>query len=1051
MDRYDTDGIDMEAEFDRFRRAGDVDALARVFEATAPGLLSVARHLARGAGGAEDLVQATFVTAIERAATFDARRNLLAWLSGILALHARKHLRQSSRVPDPARVDAPQAQDPYRAALAAEIQSAVASAVAALPERYAGVLRLHLAEQLAPRDIARRLGLDAGTARVQLHRGLKLLRDALPAGLGALGVAALPAHGLAQVREVVMRRGAEAVSAGPIAAAPAAVAWPLVLLAGGVLALAGGVAWMAGLREEAGVELAVRADAPGLAAPTPPALIDPAAGAAPEGASAGSRAPAATHARAAGRAGGARVIGRLVRPDGRPAADAEVVLAGRPADAVRVREFPPPADWRSPPAVRTDADGRFAIEVDPPRAFQFDMSATLAGHARLAWGWTGIEERSTLDVGQRAFEPACTVHVRVLGPNGLPLAHPFQVRASPVGDPLAPPPMDGSEPIHVLATRDTKGEMYILEGVPSGLVDVKVRSQLAGAIPSQRIRVEPGGTAQVRFVYDGPDPGRAIVVELSTRPFHSFPVDLDRVRLVRDGGGTRAPGARNRALGTVRYDGLDPGTYKLEVDDTRFEPLVLSGLEPGTTVRERLRGSAALRVVLRNGAERVELAPQVLTLIYPDSNSRPNEFDLLQEDVSKDAEGFFTGIVPDGRCELRVRAPGLGETRVPVGALRPGERRTVSVDPMGVHVLRGVVLDAVDGPPSSGATVLLTRGSVAGHGLGTGSTVGTKNGQVPAADHKVATGPDGAFRFEGLGPGAWTLRVAWSEWLFVDRGLDVESRDLADLRIAAPASGELDVEILLPDGAVHDGISLMLEPSARERAWLSGSPFQPMVPGAVRTFGPLPPGPCRATVGVRTGVQVTGVRHEELEVVAGERRRAVIDLREAMPARLRLIVRAGDAPAYGGWVEALRSSASERNGNGIVLEPDGTALLGGVAPGSVRLQVRGPDRSWSWLDPREIVVRPGQEQSVVIDVPWVERTLDVRDAAGSPLADAEIRYLAGKEPDAVETAARTDATGRVKLGLPEGSVRLRLPGAREVAIAWGGTLPDPFVVQLPRE
>src|SRR5687768_7797638 len=80
---------DLESLFDRFRHHGDVAALTRVFDAAAPELIAVARWMTRHASGAEDLVQQTFLTAIERRESFDSRRNLLPWMLGILASHAR--------------------------------------------------------------------------------------------------------------------------------------------------------------------------------------------------------------------------------------------------------------------------------------------------------------------------------------------------------------------------------------------------------------------------------------------------------------------------------------------------------------------------------------------------------------------------------------------------------------------------------------------------------------------------------------------------------------------------------------------------------------------------------------------------------------------------------------------------------------------------------------------------------------------------------------------------------------------------------------------------
>ena len=51
--------LDLDRDFERFREQSDLRALSRVFDAAAPQLLAVARHLAPSRGEAEDLLQAT--------------------------------------------------------------------------------------------------------------------------------------------------------------------------------------------------------------------------------------------------------------------------------------------------------------------------------------------------------------------------------------------------------------------------------------------------------------------------------------------------------------------------------------------------------------------------------------------------------------------------------------------------------------------------------------------------------------------------------------------------------------------------------------------------------------------------------------------------------------------------------------------------------------------------------------------------------------------------------------------------------------------------------
>src|SRR5688500_5854388 len=100
--------------FQDFQRTGNPAALAEVFDRTAPELLRIALHLAGDVARAEDLVQATFVTAIESAATFDPERQLLPWLAGILTNRARELRRKESRALDAERLPRPNTEDPVR-------------------------------------------------------------------------------------------------------------------------------------------------------------------------------------------------------------------------------------------------------------------------------------------------------------------------------------------------------------------------------------------------------------------------------------------------------------------------------------------------------------------------------------------------------------------------------------------------------------------------------------------------------------------------------------------------------------------------------------------------------------------------------------------------------------------------------------------------------------------------------------------------------------------------------------------------------------------------
>jgi RNA polymerase sigma-70 factor (ECF subfamily) len=196
----------LENLFDRFREHGDVAALASVFDETAPELLRVARHLARDHGAAEDLVQGTFVAAMEKRASFDSRRELLPWLVGILLKQASLARRALARVIEPERLDPPTSEDPLEVAAARELSDALAAALAKLDPIDRAVLIPLLLDGRRAVEIARELGRRPDTIHMRIHRSLGRLRRLLPASfaLGAL-VRSGHARGLSAVRTEVLR------------------------------------------------------------------------------------------------------------------------------------------------------------------------------------------------------------------------------------------------------------------------------------------------------------------------------------------------------------------------------------------------------------------------------------------------------------------------------------------------------------------------------------------------------------------------------------------------------------------------------------------------------------------------------------------------------------------------------------------------------------------------------------------------------------------------------------------------------------------------------
>ena len=161
-------------EFARYQAKGEPKALARVFDLLAPELLLVAAHFARDESESEDLVQTTFLEAIESVGRFDPARPLRPWLIGILVHRVRRVRRareKAKRALDPHRLPVPRQVAPVDLAEQKELREAFDRALTELPEQHQQVLRLHLVHGFTSGQIASSLGHPPATVRTWLKRG----------------------------------------------------------------------------------------------------------------------------------------------------------------------------------------------------------------------------------------------------------------------------------------------------------------------------------------------------------------------------------------------------------------------------------------------------------------------------------------------------------------------------------------------------------------------------------------------------------------------------------------------------------------------------------------------------------------------------------------------------------------------------------------------------------------------------------------------------------------------------------------------------------------
>ena len=1085
----------LEARFQAFRDRGDAVAFADVFDRTAPELFVIARRLVHESAAAEDVVQETFLTAIEARARFDPERSLLPWLVGILVNHARKSRRGAARAAR-AREGIERASDPREAAAANEFDRALHDAVADLPEHYSRVLALHLVQGLEPREIALRLGLEPSTARVQIHRGLALLRKALPPGFALGGaVASSNAGTLAAARETVLAQAAAVKGATTI---PLALVLAIALVAS---TAAGLCAWMLGsTRSEDGA-------ARELAAVSTPALevapADESGVADAHAVEPTAREPATTAGNAAqAPRGTATFRGRLLLDGGAPARGVDVRITNATRFATGAGERTDlPTDWKVPAPVLTDDAGRFELAVPVVERITVDLRASKPGWAAIAWSWPPVTFDRTeplrvgdvVDLGDTPLVRGGTVELRVVDAAG---ANAFDGRWTFSITQIAAPEGRGRAPSGQSARLDPVTKLVRFEDVEPGWHSIAAKLGAPGTPARQKLEVRAGETARVDFAMPERPQTRKLRLEVLVERFGGAAPELEHIRLTRPGSDAIGPRPVENMGTSFEWDGLPDGEWILVIDDPRFERLVKPSVKPAGKVSARLRGASAVKLAVVAGPERAKVERYALVLeqevtgtiwtrdfrtgelVRREARIGDGRHILFDEEVPPPSDGLVDALLP-GTFLLRVAAQGRPERTVEVLDLRAGETRELTLDldlgsrgsPTGGCVLGGVALAQDGKSPLAGLVVQATRGSVAGRrGSSRGMLLergpGAGSVRVPDVDLETRTDAEGRYRFADIQPGPWTVDVTWSPWLETERTVEVLASG-AELDMTQPPSGVLVGKITAPAGVAPNSIELALRPLVRlprpdVPAMLGGLPEGSIAADGAFRFGPLPAGDVElsvldastavdgaSSIRIRTMRPITRARIE-----AGKETRLDLDLRGAIGGELALVVRVSGAP-----VELLTAHVLPPDGPVARFETDcalsesGQGTLrapGGAGPFVVAIE--GPGKAWIWSAPDPVAIAPDEKRALALDVPLAKRRVRAVDAQdGTPLASKRLTWSMRAGATVTFASGATDANGELELSLPPGRVEFALPGASkdsQSAVEWPPAAAELLEVRL---
>jgi len=162
-----------DAELVLAAQRGDVPAFEQLYARFAP----VVRSILLGrlaAADADDVLQEVFMTALQKLQSLREPAAFVGWVARIARNRAEDFRRGEKETTELDRDYATRSTQQE----SAEAAHALA-AIRALPEAYRQTLLLRFVEGMSGPEIAARTGLTPGSVRVNLHRGMQLLRSAL--------------------------------------------------------------------------------------------------------------------------------------------------------------------------------------------------------------------------------------------------------------------------------------------------------------------------------------------------------------------------------------------------------------------------------------------------------------------------------------------------------------------------------------------------------------------------------------------------------------------------------------------------------------------------------------------------------------------------------------------------------------------------------------------------------------------------------------------------------------------------------------------------------
>lgn len=736
----------------------------------------------------------------------------------------------------------------------------------------------------------------------------------------------------------------------------------------------------------------------------------------------------------------AELRGRMLDSGGAPLAGVTLQLRGFVANDQRVQKYGAPKDWAAR-ETQSDAEGRFSIKFDPPRAFQFFLDARALGLANVSWRWGELPPAEVTDVGDVRMPRAGSIRGRVIDERGQPVMGPWSINASSAWKPEGA----GADRTRAHARTQAQATEFLLEGLPPGPAELQAQSDMTNWIDGPVVEVKPGEEVVADILYRGPDNSRRITVTTFNRVFHIFSNPAPgTLKLLGSDGSTHVAERIAGSSQSWSFEDVPPGVYTAQIDDPRFLPWSQAGLSPGQTAKARLVGASAiaLSVVDETGAP---VEPYRMRLRVRNMNIQPDTFELRRANADAPANGVYSAIVP-GDCSVIVEAANFAATSVDVDALAAGETRAVEVRLSRGSTVSGTVLDG-SAPVANAKVELAPFVPEPEEKTGAGFQSYFQALQVARNDvREVRSDGAGRFEFAGLPAGRYGLRAHVNPSLIAKLG-PIECPGATEgLELRLPPSGTLRGRLIGPEGASFDKLRLEFVRQARDAdRWAmhvrmleglsSELPFEINAATGEYRFGPVEIGTYAVSLSCGEFVVPSGFNGSltldgpQIPLGDVELTRGVVerdfDVRAEFPGWLELDVSLDGRPAAALVVEASTELSGGRLGSnriGAALDERGFARCGPAFPGPWTVRVRPIDASWGWSAPTPVTVTPGAVVRVRYDVQLLRGALRVLDATSSEVLREHAIFLSTADGSLVRMS--TNASGEVELTLPEGNYGL---------------------------